>query len=147
GAVMPKATHQSFPIPVRNPAGLRVAFLFCKGTMVLASKDFQLWPPSYVAYLIAETGKFQELKAATPKDFGQKHAEDKPIGPYLTTAQRSTPEFMTKQALFYQAYDALLPNFAAGMNKATPDIKKAANEFKQLFAEVTEQALKPYYVA
>jgi hypothetical protein len=144
---MPAEYHQSYPIPVPGPKGLRVGLLYCPAAVVQPRQGMQLQTPVYLAFLDAETGQFEELKAVVPGEFGLKHAEGEVIGKYLSPPERLDAEFLGKQARLYQAYDQLLPGFAAGQPSVSPDVKKAAGEFKALFPQVTESALLPYYQA
>jgi len=144
---LPAGTHQSYPIPLPDPKGLRMAFFFCRAEIVTPRAGLQLWPPSYVAFLNARTGKFQELRAVTPKEYGQRHAEDKPMGPYLTLPERMAPEFLTAQVRWCQAYDEIIPAFLAGLVKPAPEVRQSVAEFRALFPQVTEPPLLPYYQA
>jgi len=67
GQALPNETHQSFPMPVRGPTGLRVMFMYCT-SIVTPGVGLQLLAPSYVAYLDAKTGKLEEMKAVTPAE-------------------------------------------------------------------------------
>jgi hypothetical protein len=144
---LPVGIHQSYPILVPSPVGLRVEFLYCNAGVPKSGEGYQLWPPRYAAVLQAETGKFLELRGVKPKDFGQSHAEDKPIGTYLSPAERTDAGFLTKHVQWCQAFDVLLGSpelFSPALS--TPE-KTAVAEFKSLFAQIGEKALLPYYHA
>src|SRR5262249_3370051 len=130
---LPAGTHQSYPVPVTGRRGLRVAFFYCTAMIVKPGEGLQLMTPSYVAFVNAESGEFDELKAVKPAEFGQKHTEGKFIGRSLTPPERLLPEFLTMQVRLYQAFDLLLPVFAKGQAGVAPGVKKAAAEFKALF--------------
>ncbi len=83
----------------------------------------------------------------TPGEFGLNHAEGQFLGRYLTLPERMAPEFLTRQLRLYQAYDALLPVFAAASMEFAPETRKAAADFAILFAQVAEAPLIPYYDA
>jgi hypothetical protein len=142
---LPTGIHQSYPVPVRDPKGIRLAFFYGHAEILKPGEGFQLWPPTYVALLHPETAKLQELRAIAPKDFGQRHAQDQPLGAYLTMPERMQAEFLTKQVRWYQAYDVLLPLFAARSPRVPPEGKQALAEFNELFPQVTEAPLLPYY--
>jgi len=144
---LPVGTHQSYPVPVAGPRGLQIGFLYCRAMITKPDEGYQLWPPSYLASLDAINGKFIELKAVQPKELGQSHPEDKPIGRYLSPPERSAPEFLSKLVRWYQAYDALLPLFLEGVTVLPPPAREAATQFKALFAGITEAPLQPYYRA
>jgi hypothetical protein len=124
-----------------------MGFFYCRAEIVRPREGLQLWPPNYVAFLNAGTGKFEQLKAVTPKDFDQRHDQDKPMGAYLTLPERLDAEFLTMQVRWYQAYDELLPAFMAGLVDLGPPIQQNVAEFKALFPKVTEAPLLPYYEA
>lgn len=142
---LPLGTHQSYPIPVPDPKGLRVAFLYCRAEIVEAKQGLQLWPPSYVAFLEARTGRFERLATLTADDRGQDRPADRPLGSYLTLAERMTDTFLTQQVRLYQAYDDLLPAFAARPGDVPPEVVRSILEFEQLFPRVTEGPLLPHY--
>jgi len=144
-AVQPLGTHQSYPVPVQGDQGLRLAFLYCKAMIVRPREGLQLWPPNYIAFMVAGTGRFDQLKAVAARDFGQTYTMDQPIGVYLTAAERLADSFLTKQARLYQTYDQLLPAFARRTNAVPSEVKQAADEFRSLFPEVAEAPLLPYY--
>lgn len=99
--------HQSHPVPVGGPKGLRMAFLYCKGMIRNPGEGLHLMPPEYMAYINATTAIFEELKAVMPGDFGQPHQVGEFLGTYLTIPERALPEFLTRQTRLYQAYDQL----------------------------------------
>src|SRR4051812_226939 len=71
---LPPLTHQSFPFPIRGGRrGLQLLFFFGRGEITERTEGFKLWPPNYVAHLSAFDAKFEELRAVTPGDFGQRH--------------------------------------------------------------------------
>src|ERR1700722_5464298 len=145
---LPKLTHQSYPIPVRGGrAGIQVLFFYGRGEIIEPRDGLKIWSPEYIAYVNAITGKFEELKAVAQGDFGQKNPADKPIGKYLTLAERLVAEFANKLALWFQAYDAIFPSFASGAYGLTPELQQAARDFARLTPEILEAPLMPYYQA
>lgn len=144
---LPVGTHQSLPIPVPHAWGLWMAFLYGRAEIVKPREGLQLWPPSYVAFLRADTGEFHELRSVRPEGFGQRHDPDQPLGPYLTVPQRQTPEFLTSLVQLYQALDHLLPWLAARSISATatPERTQVVAEFQSLFSRVAEAPWLPYY--
>jgi hypothetical protein len=145
-ATQPAGTHQSYPVPVYGTKGVELAFMYCRAMILKAREGLQLWPPSYVATLAATTGRFDRLKAVRPGDFRQAHAIDSPIGKYLAPAEREADTFLTKLARLYQAYDLLLPSFALRSGQLSGDTREAVLEFRDLFQQIAEAPLLPYYV-
>jgi hypothetical protein len=143
--ILPQLTHQSCPVPMRGSrGGLQLVFFYCHAEIVEPRDGLKLWPPAYVAYLDAVTGKFEELKSVTPEDFGQKHPPDKVMGKYLTVPQRLDAAFLDKEVKWFQAYDVILPCFAA-RQFGLPEQVQAAKEFARLMPEILETPLMPYY--
>lgn len=143
---LPDIQHQSLPIPFPSPEGLRIAFLYCSSAIVEPGKGLQLKQPGYIAFFIAETGAFDELKLFTPEEWGLP-AEEGWMGSYLTPAERMDPEFLTKLIRLWQRYDAILPSFAIAKTDVSAEVRKAATQFFRMFEDVTESALMPYYQA
>jgi hypothetical protein len=146
-AVMDDLAHQSLPMPVFSPKGFCMAFLYCHAELMSDGQGMQLWPPDHQALINAETGRFEELKTVTSNTYDQSHAMNKPMGKCLDESQREQDEFLNKLVALYQAYDAILPWFAAGQYAAPLAARPAAKEFERHFAEVAEKPLLPYYRA
>jgi hypothetical protein len=124
---------------------MHVAFFYCNAETLSPDEGFQLQPPSYLAFLRADNGEFEEIRAVGPADFGQGHGGDEWIGRYLSPPERVAPDFLTKQVRMYQAYDVLVPCFAA--RETLPlETRNLATDFMTLFAQVTETPLQPYYL-
>jgi hypothetical protein len=143
---LPTETHQSFPVPVPSAKGLRVAFLYCT-SRASPQEGVLLLPPGYLAYLDAASGKFEELKAVTPAEFGQPHVGNEFIGHYKPAEGTTIEEFSTMARQLFQDYDLLMPAFAAADTNISAEVKRAAAEFRTLFPRVTEAPLQPYYQA
>ncbi|MFQ5570020.1 MAG: hypothetical protein ACE5G0_10120 [Rhodothermales bacterium] len=144
GRALPNETHQSFPMPVPGPTGLRVLFMYCT-SVTAPGVGLQLLPPSYVAFLDAETGKFEEMRAITPQTFGQKDDPSAFIGRYEVPVSLMPEEFVAQREQLYQEYDLLMPLFAEGQTRVSPETRHLADEFRQRFLLVTETPLEPYY--
>lgn len=145
GAALPIHSHRSYPIPCAGADGLRVAFLYAPAAVVEPQAGLQIYPPTYIAYFQAETGMFEELKSVTPGELGLNVPQDRPLGTYLTPAHRLAAEFLTKQVRLYQDYDLLMGPFAAFLFSVSPQVKKAAAEFKSIFPQIVEVPLAPCY--
>jgi len=140
---LPAETRQSLPIPVRDNRGLRIAFLFCPERAVIG-KGIWLRPPAYRAFVNCQSGKFEELAAVVPGDFGQKHPPDEFLTVFKSLEGVTWKEYVTLQKRLYELYDLLLPPFAA---RRTAGIKTIGVEFRELFARISETPLQPYYQA
>ena len=142
---LPDETHQSFPVPVPDPRGLRIAFFYCPALLSIHT-GLQLLAPRNLALLNAATGKLEELRAMSPGEFGQKHARSDVIGKYDMLPDGRTPEqFRAMYDRLEADYNALLPLLAAGEIHGSQKIKETAAEFCTLFPLLVERPLLPYY--
>src|SRR5262249_1320473 len=140
-------THQSFPVPVRGPKGPRVAFFYSPALLSIHT-GLQLRAPRYLARLDAVTGKFEELRSVSPRDFEQKHGRGELIGAYnMLPGGRTPDEFRLMHERLVTDYDTLMPLWAAGETPGSAEIKNTAAEFRILFPHIVEQPLLPYYYA
>jgi len=144
--VLAAETHQSFPVPVLDPKGMRIAFLYCPAIRVHAG--FQLLAPEHLALTSAATGKLEEWREVAPDDFGQPHVRGELIGAWNMLPNGRTPDqFYAMYGRLELAYDTLLTRWAAGETGAPAHVTRMAAEFRRLFPQVTEQPLRPYYDA
>lgn len=143
GAV-PRDHHLSLPIPAPGPAGLRVGFLFAP---VREHEDprapqraLRVWAPEYVAWVLAETAAFEELRRVSAKDLGVAHPDDVPLaGPWPSPIDEG------KRTSLCDACDAVLGFYAAGAKKPPPPVRSRALTLDALFEELAEPALVPFY--
>ena len=141
-------THQSYPIPLSPTCPLQVAFLFCPSRLQ-RRVGLQLLPPMHRAVLDAATGKVLEMRKVTPSELGVPDDPGTVLGVFGLPKGMSSEEFLKEQGQLRDAYDVLLPYYAAGMGlgEAGSRAQKAASEFLRLFPRVTEPPLAPYYRA
>ena len=136
--------HQAYPIPLIEGTEMLLAFLYSL-TDTSEPGHLKLYAPSYIAYIEAATGKFKQLIAVKPSDFGLDHDINQPLGTYISRPQRQDEKYINAEAHLYQAYDSLLPEYMIG-NKATEQsIKNEAQVFIKRFEELAEPPLVPYY--
>lgn len=146
-ASLPDETHQSFPIPLPPSSGsLRIAFLFAPSHLQ-RDVGLVLSAPASIAFLSASTGEVLEKGPVTPADLGVRHAAREVLGPFRLPEKMSAEEYAAQRERLYNAYDALLPAFAAGRRGAALDerTRSAAREFLALFGRLSEPPLAPYY--
>jgi len=144
-AALPPETHQSHPIPALLDGKLRMVFLYCplshgpEGTA-------RLLAPSYRAILHPDSGELESLKAVEPGQLGQSHRPDAMLGPLERPGNATPEQLQALEGRFYQAYDVLVPAFAAGGDTPrTAAILGNAADFKRLFDALSERPLAPYY--
>jgi hypothetical protein len=121
-----------------------VAFLFAP-SVVRQNQPVDLFPPNYVAIMKLVQGKLVILKLIAPKDLGQSHPIDKPIGDFAMPAGMSIDEFTSLRDRLFELYDGLVPYFAAKVPARDPRVQASAGEFLKIFEQISEPPLKDYY--
>lgn len=132
----------SLPFPVAGATGLRIAVFLAQATPVDGSAAQRVMPPRHVVYALAMTGAFVELAAIRPSDFGLDHAADEPLGEVTFAADR-----ISKRERFFDLLDQFLPMLAIGRLPGEPSAKKVTRDLRELFHELAEPPLLPYYRA
>ncbi len=143
-SALPSGMHQSYPIPILKGGETLLAFMYA-ATVTSEPGSLELCPPSYLAYIEAVTGKFKQLIATKPSDFGLNNDVDKPLGTFTSRPARQDEKYMNAQAHLYQGYDLLLPEYMAGNIAVEKSLKNEALEFLARFNEIGEPPLFKYY--
>lgn len=138
--------RQSLPIPHKAPNGLRVDFFFCPA-LARPQQPIVLYPPIFLTTLHADSGQLDMLRSVEPRNFGQAHGRDDPIGTFGMPSGMTVDEFIEKRSTLYETYDVLLPAFARGVTPGDPKLKRAAQDYTTLFELLSEPPLLPYYRA
>ncbi len=147
-AVMPKYTHQSFPIPVRGGRrGLQMYFLYCPAKIEDPQKGLSLWSPKYLAILDAYTGQMNEIRKISTGELGPRHSSDQHLGYCRTPGQAMEDEHLLKLANWYQAFDIISPLFVARSYGLTAEEQEVARKLTKLNADLFEPPLNIYYQA
>lgn len=144
---LPIETHQSYPIPQPPTLGsVSVAYLYLTSRLQAGAGLF-LVAPGHRALLNAATGELLEMKAVTPSELGVNDPPGKILGTFGLPKGMSSEQYLVEQGQLYDAYDVLLPAWAAGSKAADAGtrVRAAAREFTGLFARVSEPPLAPYY--
>lgn len=142
GTAVPPMAHQSYPIPVRGGGGLRVVFLYSVARPVYGQGTFML-APSHRAVLDASDGALKEVGPITPRDLGVTDPAQRIFPAVKMPPDLTAEQFEARQKQLFATYDKLLPLFAAGHDPAAKD----AASFEELFSQVSEPPLAPYYRA
>ena len=143
----PPETRQSYPIPVLQGNALRGAFLYAPQGRANPVEGLHLLAPTHLALLDGETGKLESIRQVHPADFGQAHAPGQDIGAHRMPAGLTVETFYPEQERLYDAYDVLIPAFAARQSAFSGELRRAAAEFRRLFPWLAERPLMPYYRA
>ncbi len=143
-SALPPQMHQAYPIPLIEGTEMLLTFLY---SLADTSEPgcLKLCAPSYVAYIEATTGKFKQLIAVKPSDFGLDHEINQPLGTYISRPQRQDEKYINAEAHLYQAYDLLLPEYMVGSKVIEQSIKSEVQIFIARFEELAEPPLVPYY--
>lgn len=144
---IPIEARQSFPIPLPTADGFKVVFLYSMQILEPGTGRAILCAPTHQTFVDPEAGKFEELRAISPREFGLDHEPGAIIGDYALPAGMSSEQFLQEQERLYELYDRLLPPFAARQRKATEEVVQAARQFLALFPRIAEPPLMPYYRA
>lgn len=142
---LPAERYQSYPIPVPGPKGLRVAFLYAPAVVVVPLAGLEVRSPTYIGFVDAGNGGFEELRIFHAGEVGLAHLEGQPLGQCPDEDAWEAPEVVAKEARLYRGYDAILGSFAAGISPLPPETKRAAADFAAVFEELAEAPLLPFY--
>lgn len=146
-SALPTETHQSLPVPVAEPgADLRVVFLYASSQLVRGQGLF-LYPPSYRAVINGVSSKFEELKAVASSEFGLAHDPAQPLGKYGLPDGVDADQFTQLRERLYDEYDVLMPLFATGDTTTNRELARVGDDFRRLFALLSEAPLRAYYRA
>ncbi|MCU7879023.1 MAG: hypothetical protein KZQ84_19945 [Candidatus Thiodiazotropha sp. (ex Lucinoma borealis)] len=143
-SALPSGMHQAYPIPILEGREMLFAFMYAS-TVTNEPGCLELYPPSYIAYIEAATGKFKQLIATKPSDYGLNDDIHKPLGTFTSRPLRQDEKYMNTEALLYQGYDLLLPEYMAGNITVEQSLKNEALEYLARFKEIGEPPLSQYY--
>ena len=134
--------HQSYPIPSRREGTLDVLFLYCVARPVFR-EGLSLLAPSHRGAVSAVDGELQEVAAVEPRALGVSDPPQKILGFWKMPADVTTEEFLARQERLCGLLDHLMPIFA---ERREAPLREAAS-FDELFRQVSEGPLLPYYEA
>lgn len=143
---LPDETHQSWPIPVLAADGLRAAFLFAPRNLD-RERGQLLFPPTYLAQIDAATGRFLELRAVTPAEFGQADPPGEFLGAYALPAGVDAQRYLSLEADTLRALDALVDAFADDARSIEGAFARSAADVSRLYWALTAAPLHRYYRA
>jgi hypothetical protein len=146
---VPDEMRRSYPIPVKRAQGPAVVFLYATGRAVPGEGQY-LAPPDYQATVDAVTGRFEgfgyldfvRLGLAKPRIDAAGS-----IGVVAMPPGQTAEEFRALEQRLLDRYDALLPHYVADHRRVSAETLARAREFVELFEQVAEKPLQPYYRA
>lgn len=146
GEQVSEQSRQSLPVPVpaRDDRPLRIAFMYCPSQALPGFN--RLAPPSQVVWLDPRTGALIAVRTVTPQSFGQQHSPNEPLGEFRLPPGMTADNYLALRERLFQLYDLLFPAWvqpSAQQDKAL--LQASAREFLQIFGQISEPPLIPYY--
>lgn len=146
GAALPTETHRSLPIPTRGQDRLNVTFLFVP-SRAEAFRGLRLFAPSHLGVIDARDARFELLRTVRIEEVGLRAAPADGLGVFAIPEGVTKEEFTARRERLLDAYDRVLPMFASRASGDAPAVREAAGEFRRLFGDTSEAALRPCYAA
>lgn len=136
----------SWPAPAMRDRVFGAWFFYYTAFGPPPAKEFNLYPPSWVAWLRFSDGSVQDLRRVSPRDVGLLAKEGEPFATFSWPKNLSYDLAEKKRAELFDSYDAVLPRFwEASGNKPTSSGKLRIQDFQGLFLELTPSPLLPCY--
>ncbi len=149
----------SLPVPVRRPAGLRLASFMLGGVWAKLGRSREetlrlenlITPPLSIDYLdprsgeIVEDGPYLNEKRASYFGIPDPQTPDGEVGRYDDPSRPPKERLELLRQRIYSALDVLLPLFADENTPWTEQATKAAQEVRDFFPLAAEPGLWPYY--
>jgi hypothetical protein len=147
-ASVPEQSRQSLPIPVRDVAGVAVAFFFCPSLVTpKEGGGVKMAPPHFLLLLDPTNGQIRELTPVTPASFGRNDAPDSLLGMFRLPDGMTAAQYLQQRGALFALYDQLLPRFAQQQPPSSADLRPAARKFEALFRLLREPPVEAYYEA
>jgi hypothetical protein len=139
-------SRQSLPVPVRHDGKVQVAFMYCP--TLARPTGSRMAPPDTVAWLDPVSGALATVAAVTPANFGQQHNPNEMLGEFRLPQGLTGDQYLDLRKRLFQLYDLLFAAWAGNPSAPGPALLQgAAREFLQIFGQVSEPPLLPYYHA
>jgi hypothetical protein len=143
---VPEQSRQSLPVPARRGGRLQVAFMY-NPTLTRPGRSWMA-PPDAVAWLDPVSGALAAVTAVTPADFGQQHPPGEMLGEFQLPQGLTADQYLDLRQRLFPLYDLLLSAWSGNLPASAPALLQgAAREFLQIFGQVSEPPLLPYYHA
>jgi hypothetical protein len=139
-------TRQAYPVPwALAPSGpMRMAFLYFPQQLVPSARCAELSAPTYVALLDPDTGVLEELRRISSAELSLTDPPGALVGRYSMPEGMTLEQHQSLEKRMLELYDLLLAAYADGQKSVD---RAAAEEFNQLFWQISEPPLLPYYRA
>lgn len=143
-AAVPVSKHQSFPFPAVKDGRLKVCFLYCSSGP--SPKGKELLAPDYLETVDGLTARLDDFVTVTPQSLAvPRVAISQVIGYVPLPAGLTLDEYSERRSRMLGCMDRLVRAFFAGRKDLDEGERKAAAEFRSLWAVLSEAALAPYY--
>ena len=143
---IPRETAQSYPVPVQSEKGISVAFMYYM-KKVAPPADPILSSPRFLMLVNPSDGEILQIKRVKPSNFGIDWPEEKPVGIYKLAPEITVEIFFKKRKQLFALYDKILPLYENSNTAINSEERKTLAEFYELFNELVEKPLLPYYKA
>lgn len=146
GERVSEQSRQSLPVPVRYDGKVQVAFMYAP--TLARPTGSRMAPPHAIAWLDPASGALVSVASVSPGDFGQQHGPTEFMGEFKLPPGLTGDQYLVLRKRLFQLYDLLFPAWAA--NPSTQGhalLQGAAHEFLQIFGQIGEPPLLPYYHA
>lgn len=143
---VPEQSRQSLPVPAVREGLVQIAFMFSPSQALPGVA--RMAPPDMIAWLNPLDGNLRSISRVTPADFGQSHSARDLLGEFRLQPGITAEFYLNLRERLFELYDTLVPAWAASKSlQATPALQAVAREFLQVFGQVSEPPLLPYYHA
>jgi hypothetical protein len=143
---VPEQSRQSLPVPAQHDGQLRVAFMYAP--TLARPTGSRMAPPHAVAWLDPASGALAGVVPVSPGDFGQQHDPNEFMGEFKLPPGLTGDQYQHLCQRLFQLYDALFAAWAPDPSAPGPAVLQgSAREFLQVFGQVSEPPLLPYYHA
>jgi len=142
--LLSNSVRQSLPLIARHNGKVCLAVILLPSTL-RAPEGTRVWPPTHVTFYDVSNSELVELLAVTPSFFGQTHPEDESLGLANLPEGLDYDTYLDLRRTLFEAYDRLLPAFAADAQRLSQEESQAAATFRTLFPRLREASMQPYY--
>jgi hypothetical protein len=136
----------SWPIPGHRDGALGYSFFYYASFGPPPAKSFKLYPPSWVAWLLAADGSVHELRHTEPKEVGLDAKRGEPFATHCWPEHWTVEEADQKRKDLLAAYDAVVDFWEQRRRPSRSETEMLEN-FRRRFLEITEPPLLPCYQA
>ncbi len=143
---IPTELARSYPVLIERDGKYLIAFMFYykKGTPPDPPK---VSSPRYLMIVEPVMGELIEFKRVKPSDFGFDWPESKPLGIHKLKAEITMDKFLKMQDELYSLYDSVFAIYVKRHEVRTDEKKNIIFRFQELFNDLVEKPLIPYYRA